>query len=138
MVGIKNCKRCGRIYEINTDTEYCFDCIQKDEKDFSRIKEYLYLHPYAKIFEVSINLDISINKIKRYLREGRMEIVEKDNQFLKCELCGCSICSGLYCDECGRKTSQNFKSVYMGSDPLRAPHKVNYLQKKKSPAKKHY
>lgn len=136
MIEVKNCKKCGRIYEAKYGVNMCLDCIQQDEKDFKKIKEYLYLHPFAKIFEVSTNLDISINKIKRYLREGRIEIVEKDNQFLKCELCGRSICSGQYCDECNKKANYNIKSTYIGIDPLQSSKKVTYLPHNKSNPKR--
>ena len=93
---LKNCKICGRLFQPIGFFERCPHCIDRDEEDFSKIREYLIIHPFAKIFEVSINLNISVNKIKRFLRDGRMEIVEKNNQFLKCEICGKSICSGQY------------------------------------------
>ena len=111
---LKNCKICGRLFQTNGIKERCPICIDHDEEDFSKIREYLYVHPFAKIFEVSINLDISINKIKRFLRDGRIEIVEKDNQFLKCEICGKSICTGQYCDECCKSTVHDFRSYFVG------------------------
>jgi len=53
----------------------CQDCKKQDEEEFKRVKEYLYEHPKASIIEVSNALDISVQKIKSYLREGRLEIV---------------------------------------------------------------
>ncbi len=96
----KSCKLCGMPFTSNGISDKCTQCTKRDEDDFKKVREYLYLHPGAKIFDVSKELDMSISKIKRYLREGRIEIVEKNNRFLKCEVCGKSLCSGLYCDVC--------------------------------------
>jgi len=93
----------------------CPLCYQKDKNDFERIRQYLREHPHAKVFQVSTDLELPVSQIKRYLREERLEIVEKDNLFLKCEACGKSIRSGVYCDECSRKYDNNIKSVYSGS-----------------------
>ena len=130
MEELKNCKICGRLYQQHGYYDRCPQCFERDEEDFCKIREYLLVHPYAKIFEVSSNLALSINKIKRYLKEGRMEIVEKNNQFLKCELCGKPICSGIHCDECSKQTIHDFRSYYVGNGNLKEVAKINY---KKTP-----
>jgi uncharacterized protein len=128
---LKNCKICGRLFQLSSFYERCPICIERDEEDFSKIREYLDLHPFAKIFEVSTNLNISISKIKRYLRDGRIEIVEKNNQFLKCEICGRSICSGHYCEECCKSNVHDFTSYYVGGAKHKKEEtKINY---KKNP-----
>ena len=71
-----SCSRCGKFFETDGWQTLCLDCIEQDEKDFRRIREYIYEHPGAKIFDVSLNLDVSIAKIKRYLREGRLRGVK--------------------------------------------------------------
>jgi len=110
-----NCSRCGRFFDSNGFVTLCPLCYKKDQSDFERIRQYLYEHPRATIFQVSTDLDMPVSQLKRYLREGRLEIVEKDNLFLKCEACGKSICSGVYCDECSRKYNNNITSIYSGN-----------------------
>lgn len=127
---LKNCKVCGRLFQEIGLFDRCPNCFQRDEEDFNKIREYLFIHPYAKIFEVSVNLNISINKIKRFLRDGRMEIIEKNNQFLKCECCGKSICSGQYCEECTKTVTHDYRSYYVGQalhkkEQTRINYKVN-------------
>jgi len=58
------------------------------------VKEYLYEHPKASIIEVSNALDISVQKIKSYLRE-----------------CGKSINTGRFCNECSRELTEGFKAT---------------------------
>lgn len=126
MFEVINCPKCGRVFESNGYTNICISCIEQDEQDFTMIKEYLRSHPCASIFDVSSSLDLSISKIKRYLREGRLEILEKNNSFLHCETCGKPICSGKYCDDCFRQSNHDYKVIYTGSYNTPKEHKINY------------
>ena len=110
-----NCERCGKVFNTTGFFKVCSVCTEIDEQDFSKIKEYLNDHPCAKIYDVAYDLDISVKKIKRYLRENRLEILEYNNHFLFCEMCGKAVRSGQYCDECYKGLHNNFKSVYLGS-----------------------
>lgn len=123
---LKNCERCGRVYKSNGFHAVCPVCFEQDETDFRKIKDYLYEHPCAKVFEVVNELDISVKQIKRYLRENRLEIVEKDNDFLFCETCGKPIRSGKYCDDCYRESNHDFKVIYTGNYNSKHSNSVNF------------
>lgn len=125
MVKLVTCSICGRLFELNGFRAICPNCVEKDMHDFNRIRDYLYVHPRAKIFEVSTHLDISVPVIKRYLREGRLEIIEKQNLFLKCEKCGKPLCSGTQCEDCQKQAAHDYKSTFAGS-PSRSA-KISYL-----------
>ena len=101
-----NCEHCGKVFNTTGFFKLCPLCTERDEKDFSMIKEYLSEHPFAKIFDVANDLNMPIRKIKRYLRESRLEIIEPNNRFLFCEDCGKPIRSGKYCDECYKISSK--------------------------------
>lgn len=112
MPDVRNCKKCNKIFNYIGGAQICPDCKQEDEEDFKKVKEYLYDHPKASMYEVSKELNISIQRIKGYLKEGRLEIVgDGGNMFLECERCGKSISSGRYCNECSKDVSNDFKSV---------------------------
>jgi len=106
-----NCARCGRLYEYNGISDYCPICMQYDEANFQRIKEYLNEHPKATVMQVATGLDIPVKMIKKYLREGRLEIVEAENFFLECEKCGVPIKTGRFCDSCIRDLDSGIKKV---------------------------
>ncbi len=96
-----NCKRCGKLFTYIAGQPLCSTCRKEEEKQFKMVKEYLYVNPGATITEIANELDISIKKIKYYLREGRLEIVgDEGNMMLECEKCGKAIKSGRYCDIC--------------------------------------
>ena len=130
MPNMSNCSKCGRFFEVNGLRSLCPTCFEQDRLDFDRIRQYLYEHPHAKMFEVSTNLDISIPQIKRYLREGRLEIVEKDNRFLRCETCGKPICSGYLCDQCSKRPEYDSKAAYIGNSKKASGTGLKYITQK--------
>ncbi|KNY28631.1 MerR family transcriptional regulator [Pseudobacteroides cellulosolvens] len=111
MPDIRNCKRCGQIFNY-VGKQICPDCLKVDEDDFKRVKEYLYKYPGTSMSKVSEDLEISMQKITRYLREGRLEIVgDEANMVLSCEGCGKSIRSGRFCDACSGGLAKDFQKT---------------------------
>lgn len=112
MPDIRNCRRCNKIFNYLGGLPICLDCKQEDEANFKRVKEYLYEHPGASLYDVSKELEISVQQIKTYLKEGRLEIVgEGGNMFLECEKCGKSIPTGRFCKDCTNEVTSDIKSV---------------------------
>ena len=126
-----NCSMCGKLYESSSLRLVCNECVKQDMSDFDRIRDFLYVHPRAKVFEVSNSLDIPIPVIKRYLREGRLEIIEKNNRFLFCEKCGKPICSGTQCDDCLSQSPHDYKSFYNNSNAQKKQSGITYVPLKK-------
>ncbi|NLY44008.1 MAG: flagellar protein [Clostridiaceae bacterium] len=114
MLHLENCKICGTLFTSNGMFDICPYCKKQDDEVFERIREYLEQYPNSNILEVALNLDISVRRIKRYLRECRLQIVEKDNTFLLCKKCGQSIQSGEYCDSCIDNLYHDYKVAYKG------------------------
>ncbi|NTV89042.1 MAG: MerR family transcriptional regulator [Clostridiales bacterium] len=112
MAEVRNCKRCGKIFTYGGGTPICQTCKQQDEDDFKRVKDYLWDNPKATLSEVSGALDITAEKIKRFLKDGRLEIISEDgNMFLECEKCGKAIKSGRFCEDCERNTNASIKNL---------------------------
>lgn len=112
MPDVRNCRRCGKIFNYIGGAPICHDCRRQDDEEFKKVKEYLYDHPRASIIEVSKELEISVQKIKGYLKEGRLEIIGEDgNMVLECEKCGKSINTGRFCNECSRELAEGIKST---------------------------
>ncbi|NJD03309.1 MAG: MerR family transcriptional regulator [Ruminiclostridium sp.] len=112
MSEVRNCRKCGKIFTYLGGGPICPSCKQADEEDFKRVRDYLYDHPGSSLNQVSLELDISVEKIKRFLKDGRLEITDEEgNMFLECESCGKSIKSGRYCVNCERDLASNLKST---------------------------
>ncbi|NLM12279.1 MAG: MerR family transcriptional regulator [Epulopiscium sp.] len=132
---IVNCERCGKLFEYNGISNYCPICMQYDEANFQKIKEYLGEHPKATVIQVATDLDIPLKMIKKYLREGRLEIVEAENFFLECEKCGAPIKTGRFCEQCTRDLDSNVKRIINEAKSnlknTRSDEKMRYLDKDK-------
>lgn len=110
MPDVRNCKKCGKIFNYIGGAPICPVCMQSEEEDFQKVKAYLYENPGSSITQVSTDLDISIEKIRRFLKEGRLEITGDDgNLTLECENCGKSIKSGRFCEACERDLASGFR-----------------------------
>jgi len=59
--------------------------------------------------EVAEALDVPMEKILQFLREGKLELSrENTNMLLDCERCGRSIPTGRYCSECASFIERQF------------------------------
>lgn len=103
----RNCKRCGKMYAYAGGIPICEKCKQKDEDDFQNVKKYIYENRGASMKDVSEACEVSVEKITRFLREGRLEIREDTNIILECENCGQAIRSGKFCVECSKRLEKD-------------------------------
>lgn len=107
---VRNCKECGKLFQYDGISKLCYRCRKKDDEDFRKVKEYLYENPKETITVVSEETQVPEDKILRYLREGKLEIVgENPGILLDCESCGKSIRTGRYCEQCARALEKGFK-----------------------------
>lgn len=137
MADFRNCRRCGRVFNYIAGEVLCSECKKNDEKDFRRVKEFLYKNPGASITEISNELNISPRRINNYLREGRLEILDDGgNIILECMRCGRSIKSGRYCEECERalkkeltRTAGNMEKTLEQKETASRQARMRYLRK---------
>lgn len=111
MSDVRNCKRCNRLFNF-IGNHICPYCIQEDEDNFKKVKLYLYDNPKATIYDVSKELDISIQLLKKYLREGRLEIMgTTEEPSILCQHCGEPIPKCRYCARCAKSFTNNLQSA---------------------------
>jgi len=112
MAELRNCPRCGRIFTY-IGRPICNRCMDDEEIEFKKVKEYVYDNPGATISETSQETGVSVEKIIRFLREERLEIKsEESNMVLECERCGVPIKSGRYCERCKRELNAGFRKEF--------------------------
>lgn len=107
---IRVCARCGKMFcYTGMGHSICDQCKKEDEADFNLVKDYIYDHPSAAIMEVSKETGVRVNRIKAYLRDGKLMITDASPIFLNCESCGASIRYGRMCRECANTLSTEIK-----------------------------
>lgn len=118
-MNIRNCKECGRLFQYDGISKLCYRCRKKDDEDFRIVKDFLYENPKETITVVSEETDVSEEKILRYLREGKLEIVgENPGILLDCESCGKAIRTGRYCEKCAQNMERGLKSGFERKEKL--------------------
>lgn len=104
-MSLRNCARCGRL----TDGRFgslCPECKREDAEAFEKVEKYLRQHPDANLMQVSEGTGVDADHIRRFLRDGRLEIVG-DPDALHCERCGASITTGRLCSDCVRELERS-------------------------------
>lgn len=107
----RNCPRCGALFPY-ISSPICEKCVKEEEELFQGVRTYVKEHPNATILEVSTELGISTQKIYKYLREGKLELINNDGIELKCDRCGKPITSGRYCKSCTVRLEADLSGVY--------------------------
>lgn len=107
---VKNCKSCGHLFNYIGGDRLCPTCMKKLEEVYAKVKEYIYDNPGATINEVSEVNEVSVNQIKKWVREERLTFSEDSPVGLACESCGKIIKTGRFCKECKLKVANEIES----------------------------
>ncbi len=107
---VKQCKICNKIF-YSYGAASCPECIEQMERDFEKVRDYLYENPHANVVEITQETQVPEKVILSYLKEGRLTIAE-DSGLLLCENCNRSISTGRFCKECSRKLEYELRSAY--------------------------
>lgn len=92
----------------------CQSCGNKELSDFGKVREFLDENGPQNAETISENTGVSVKKIDEYLREGRVEIPDGSEIYIRCQSCGTDIRYGRYCPECMiRLTNGLSKAIWM-------------------------
>ena len=69
---VRNCKMCGRLFNVLNNERICPACQKKLEDKFHEVKEYLEEHPGASVEQTATDNDISTKQIRQWVREERL------------------------------------------------------------------
>ena len=98
----RTCPKCGKAEpEYKGVGEYkCSGCGFVMYDDFGVVRNYLEAHKGATQSEVSRATGVSMDTIRYFLKEERLEILQGSGMLLACEICGAPIRSGRLCEAC--------------------------------------
>jgi len=76
MGDIKNCRKCGKSFFTNgLDDVFCKCCSEEEKRVYKELREYLYNNPGTSAYDLSIKFNIRIDRITRYIQDGRLSAV---------------------------------------------------------------
>lgn len=107
---VRNCKNCGKMFNY-IGKPICPTCEKRLEDKFQEVKQYVKEHKEASITEVAEENEVSVNQIKRWVRQERLAFSDESMVGLECENCGAMIKTGRFCESCKQKLQNNLSSV---------------------------
>lgn len=116
MAGIANCRRCGKMYGYN-GKPICPACVQKEEEDFEKARDYIKENPGCGMREVADETGVTTKLLTKFLREKRIEFADGSDAYVSCETCGAPISSGRYCNNCLGKLGKEMMGSTAPSKP---------------------
>lgn len=117
-MNVRNCKRCGKIFNYISGPVICPRCRQDQEDKFQEVKKFVQENHGADIAEVAEACEVEVKQIRQWIREERLQFADDSPIRIPCEGCGAMIQSGRFCDKCKAELSSGFKHS-MGMDKPR-------------------
>ena len=97
---VRNCRKCGKIFNYVVGMPICPKCREKTEAKFQEVKEYIRANEGAGINQISEECDVEISQIHQWIREERLVFSDNSPIGVNCENCGTMIKTGRFCDKC--------------------------------------
>lgn len=110
-MNVRNCRKCGRLFNYIAGPFICPACRDAMEEKFKEVKKYIQENPRVGIKEVSEKCEVETSQIQQWIREERLEFADESMVMLNCESCGAPIKSGRYCDKCKSNLANGFSQA---------------------------
>lgn len=112
---IKECANCHKVLPADYAYNICPKC--KEDELFSRVKDYIRTHEVNE-YMVANEFQIPLHKVRGWIKEGRIEYVDKDTRIVgtKCQRCGKPVTFGMLCPDCMRLLNYSNKKIQIVSD----------------------
>lgn len=94
-----NCIQCNKLF-MKFNKPLCTNCIEIENKEIETIKKFLKKNPQANLQDIISFLNVTQEKIEKYLKERRLRFNDNKNIFFNCYLCEKPIKEGKICSKC--------------------------------------
>lgn len=119
MLKLKNCDKCGRMFQGEEHQKLCSRCNTDADNMFDRVRSYVYDNPDENISAVSEGTGVHKRIILKYIKEGKL-IIENPDFGAECERCGKSIDSGRFCAACAHELKQGLSAGLKEDEPKKS------------------
>lgn len=110
-MNVKNCKRCGKIFNYVVGPVICPQCKEAKEEQFQEVKKYVREHIGATTQEVCAECNVEPGQLRQWIREERLQFADDSPIKIACEGCGTMIGSGRFCDKCKANLNKEIKNM---------------------------
>ncbi|MCI7131807.1 MAG: FeoC-like transcriptional regulator [Lachnospiraceae bacterium] len=122
----KSCSMCGRLMPIDYEKDFCPAC--EDDVLFKEVREYIRSHDVTE-FELAEIFNISQSKVRKWIKEGRIEYVTAENKMVntRCQRCGVPITFGTLCSDCMRVMNGSKEMSFISAGKKQDRNRMRFL-----------
>ena len=120
-MNVRNCKKCGKIFNYISGPAICPRCKEGQEAKFQEVKKFVQENHGADITEVSEACEVEVKQIRQWIREERLQFADDSPIRIPCEGCGAMIQSGRFCEKCKSEVTNELKRVAGRDKPREKP-----------------
>lgn len=120
---VRNCARCGRMFNYVSGPPICPRCQADAEQKFVEVKKYIQDHKNAPITQIAEECEVTTSQIHQWIRQERLEFSEDSAIGLACEKCGAMIRTGRFCEKCKGEMATRLENAI--PQPKKAAPKVS-------------
>lgn len=124
-MNVRNCRKCGRIFNYVAGPPVCPSCREKLEEKFQEVKKFVWDNKTATIDMIAENCDVDAQQIRQWVREERLCFTDDSPVGISCENCGALIKTGRFCEKCKREMAADISSAYRKAEPIVQHKKVD-------------
>ncbi|CAM4476791.1 flagellar operon protein (TIGR03826 family) [Paenibacillus endophyticus] len=110
-MNLDNCPRCGKLFAKNF-RDVCPSCVRDIDKEYELCANYLREFKGSIITEVADATGVSVKQITKFIREGRISIMNAPNMSYPCESCGNLIREQNLCENCRQRIEKDKKQMF--------------------------
>lgn len=110
-MNVKNCKKCGKLFNYVTGIPICPACKDELEKKFQEVKKYVQENKGATIQDVVENCEVDNQQVRQWVREERLEFSGDGVTGITCEKCGVTIPTGRFCAKCKNEMTNTLNNA---------------------------
>lgn len=110
-MNVKNCRKCGRLFNYITGPHICPACHEKMEEKFQEVKKFIQQNGTATMRQVSEECEVETSQIELWIRQERLQFSEDSPIRVSCEMCGKMIGSGRFCPQCKDSMARKLNSA---------------------------
>ena len=109
-LNVINCTRCGKVCMRNV-SELCPACQKELDKQYELCLEHLRENRGLSLQELSDATEVPVKQIIRFIKEGRISIIQASNLTYPCEVCGAPITEQSICTPCRQRLQKDYSAL---------------------------
>ena len=116
-MNLRNCARCGKMFNYIGGQPICENCKKAVEEDFQKVKQYIVDNPRAGLKQIAEDNKVTTKQIQQWIREERLMFTSDSPLQIQCENCGAQIQTGRYCAKCKSSMANNLNNTFAKPQP---------------------